>query len=180
MLHYYAVKNLMAYLAANPQAGLASMCADLAGPRQREWFNLGGQLVSAADMARLIGEIKASKYKNWHEIHAAYDRLWAAYPREKQRHALGTLLELLAVEKLTPQLWSAALSETLRIQEFIRDQVYLSRKKDYDNPFRRATYRNEEEMKAVIGTAEDNSFVKQTRKDAEAFKMLVAEISARG
>ena len=38
---------------------------------------------------------------------------------------------------------------------------------DYENPFRRATYRNEDEMTAAIGRVEDNSFVKQVASDTE-------------
>ena len=45
MLHYYAVKNLLDYMAANPAATLDSMAEQLAGPRERNWVNLGGQLV---------------------------------------------------------------------------------------------------------------------------------------
>ena len=179
MLHYYAVKNLVAYLSAHPQATLDTMGKDLAGPRQREWVNLGGQLMRGPDSARLISEIKAGKYRNWFEIHAAYDKLWAEYPKHKQQHALATLLELLGVTKLTPEIWDAALTEAVRIQEFVCQQVYISRKKDYDNPFRQATFRNAEEMRAVLGTPEENSFVRQTKKETEAFKALAEEMRKR-
>ena len=37
-----------------------------------------------------------------------------------------------------------------RIQRRIGEQVYLSRKKDYDNPFRSATCRNDEEAPVSI------------------------------
>ncbi len=55
---------------------------------------------------------------------------------------MATLLDLLGAKKLTAELWNAALDEAVRIQEYIRDQVYLSRKKDYDDPFRQTTFRN--------------------------------------
>lgn len=55
------------------------------------------------------------------------------------------------------------------------EQVYLSRKKDYDNIYRQATYRNAEEMQAALGTIEDNSFVQQTRvQTAETIEALKA------
>jgi len=173
MLHYYAVKNLLDYLQSEPQATLRSMHEALAGPRQRQWDNLGGQLVPLPDLLELISGITSGKLGSWPEIHRAYDELWAAYPFEKQRHAYGTLLALLGAERLTPALWRAALDEALKIQEYIRDQVYLTRQKDYDNPFRRATYRNAEEMRAVVGTAEENSFVKLVRSETETFRKAV-------
>jgi len=65
------------------------------------------------------------------------------------------------------------------IQEFIRDQVYASRKKDFDNPFRQATYRNAEEMTAAIGTIEEDGFVRQVRTDTEEYGKRVQQIKER-
>ena len=210
MLHYYAVKNLLAYLQANPDATRETMCRDLAGPRETNWVNLGGQLAPEPEVERLLDDIKVGRLKNWQEIHDRYDEMWQDYPRRKQAHALAVLLELLAAgdcpdfccgdcpnfrlgengtvpfsaaasaDTLTPAQWNAALDEAVRIQQYIRDQVYASRKKDYDNPFRQATFRNAEEMKAVLGTAEDNSFVKQVRQETEVFEQQVAAVKARG
>ena len=180
MLHYYAMKNLLAYMQGNPDATLASMCKALGGPRVEDWVNLGGQLVQARDVERLLGEIKSGRLGSWPEIHQAYDRLWRRYEKDKGRHAFATLLALLGAKELTPALWQAALEEVVRTQEFIREQVYLTRKKDYDNPFRQATFRNAAEMQAVAGTAEDNSFVKQVRQETEDLKQLVEAVRQRG
>jgi hypothetical protein len=65
------------------------------------------------------------------------------------------------------------------VQEYVRDQVYISRKKDFDNPFRKATYRNMEEMTAAIGTIEDNGFVKQVRKETEDFRKAIDELKKK-
>ena len=59
------------------------------------------------------------------------------------------------------------------IQHFICDQVYESRKKDYDNEFRNATFRNEAEKLAVVGKIDDVSFVKQIRQETEDFVSLI-------
>ena len=179
MLHYYAVKNLLDYMKARPDATLASMCKELAAKRQTCWVNLGGQLMAAGDLARIQADIKAGKLDTWHDIHEAYDRQWAAYPLDKQRHAFAALLELLGAEKLTGELWRSALDRILPIQEYIAEQVYRSRKKDYENPFRQATFLSDEEMQATIGTAEDNSFVKQVREEAAELAELVEEIKSR-
>ncbi len=179
MLHYYAVKNLLDYMKANPAATLASMCEELAGPRERNWVNLGGQLVPTPDVDRLLVDIKAGQHHSWAQIHRAYDALWAVYPLQKQRHALACLLEVLESEELTPEAWNAALDEAMRIQEYVRDQVFLSRQKDYTNRFRQTTFRNAAEMRAVVGTPEDNSFVKLVRKETEEFGRLVQAVKER-
>ena len=45
--------------------------------------------------------------------------------------------------------------------------MYQTRKKDYENPFRRATYRSDAEMIAAIGELDDNSFVRQIKGETE-------------
>jgi hypothetical protein len=180
MLHYYAVKNLLDYLVEHPQATRASLGRALAGPRQRNWINLGGQLVAAEDVDALRADIASGKLDGWPAIHARYDELWQDYPLARQRHALATLLELLEVKSLDKAAWNDALDEAVRIQEMIRDEVYRSRKKDYDNPFQQMTFRNSDEMKAVLGTAEQNSFVQQVRDETESFRQRVESVRRRG
>jgi hypothetical protein len=53
---------------------------------------------------------------------------------------------------------------------FIEEQVYLTRRKDYVNGFRMATFRGEGEMRAVLGTPESASFVRQSRADMERWR----------
>jgi hypothetical protein len=179
MLHYYAVKNLMAHMQSNPQANFSSMCQVLAGPRERQWVNLGGQLVPARDVDRIRADIGAGKLNSWQEIHHRYDEVWDAYGLGKQRHAFASLCEIVGTETVTKELWQTALDKAVEIQEFVRDQVYITRKKDFDNPFRQATFRNLDEMTAAIGTIEDNSFVKQIRSETEDFKKTIQEIKKR-
>ena len=51
--------------------------------------------------------------------------------------------------------------------QYVCDQVYASRKKDYENAIRNSTFRNLEERDAVNGKLDDNSFVKQIKKETE-------------
>ena len=176
MLHHYAVRNLIAYIEANPNADFAAMQSALRGPRKSDWVNLGGQIVPAEDADRLRADIAAGILDSWDAIHRRYDDLWAAYPLEKQKHAFAVLCELCGNDVLTKDQWIDALRESVDIQNYICEQVYLSRKKDFDNPFRQATYRNLDEMTAAIGTIEDNSFVRQVRQETEQYKQLVEKI----
>jgi hypothetical protein len=180
MLHHYAVKNLLAYMASAPEATLESMCRHLAGPPRGDWVNLGGQLVPAPDVAELQADVKSGTLGSWDEIHRRYADLWDAYPLAKQRHALATLCALLGTPRLDRQSWNAALDEAVRIQRDVRTRVYRSRKKDFDDPFRRITFRNAEEMRAVLGTPEDNDFVRQVASHSERFVEQVEAVRQRG
>ena len=180
MLRHYAMKNMLAYMQANPSATRESMVKALAAPRVREWANLGGQIVPLADVDALRADIRSGRLSNWNDVHGRYDELWAAYPLAKQRHALAVLLEVSGAGELTADLWDKALTQAASDQQFVRDQVFLSRKKDYDDPFRQLTFRNADEMRAVVGTPEDNSFVQQVRRETEEFEALVEAVRKRG
>jgi hypothetical protein len=179
MLHYYAVKTLLDYLQDNPQVTLSSMSKILAGPRESQWVNLGGQLIPVNDVDQLRSDIGSGKLDSWDAVHNRYDVLWEQYPLAKQRHAYAVLCELLGTSVINKKQWIDALDKAVAIQETIRDLAYNSRKKDFDNPFRQATYRNLDEMTAAIGTIEDNSFVKQLRSETEHFKRTIEQIKQR-
>ena len=76
-------------------------------------------------------------------------------------------------------LWQRVIDEEARIQRYICDEVYRTRKKDHENPFRQATYRSDEEMTAAIGKLEDNSFVKQIRSETETNLKRLEELRSR-
>ncbi|NLK40579.1 MAG: DUF4954 family protein [Planctomycetes bacterium] len=176
MLHYYGVCNVLSYAQAHPEADFAAMQKVLAGPRCSQWVNLGGQLVSTEDVDRLRVDIGAGVLDSWDAIHRRYDELWAAYPLEKQKHAFAVLCGLYETDNLTEAQWREALQRAVAIQELICQRVYESRKKDFENPFRRATYRNLEEMTATIGTVEDDDFVQRVRQESAQFKQQVEQI----
>ncbi len=169
MLLYYGVQNMVKYMDEHPGITLESLCDTLRSKEQREWVNLGGQLVNGDDVDALRHDINHGILNTWTDIHRRYDEIWERYPLEKLRHAFSSL-RFLYHEKygtMTRELWVKLLQKAADVQQFICDQVYISRKKDYDNPFRNATFRNEEEKIAVIGELDEVSFVKQIREETE-------------
>jgi hypothetical protein len=190
MLHYYAAVNLISYLEADEARSYEVMCRELSGERCTSWVNLGGQLIPASSLDELRTDIRDGSLVSWDEIHARYNELWRSYPMEKQRHAFavyrllaaGTAVPVAQAQLPTPseEAWRTFLEQAVEIQKLKRDAVYASRKKDYDNPFRIATYRNLEEMEAAIGTIEGNRFVQQVRDETEQFSRRVEAAIRRG
>ncbi len=179
MLHHYAMTNLLKYLRVNSSATLSTMRNEMKGRRKTEWANLGGQIMLCTDLDKLREEIGAGKLNDWDAIHKRYDKLWKKYTTDKVEHAFATLHDLLEVDEITDSLWKKALKKAVEIQEYVSEQVYQSRRKDYDNPFRIATFRNTDEMKAAIGTVDDNSFIIQVRKETAEYKAFVAKAMKR-
>jgi NDP-sugar pyrophosphorylase family protein len=179
MIHYYAVKNLLDFMKTHPKDSFESMCKELKNGRIITWVNLGGQLIPEKDADQLRSDIGSGKLSEWKDIHGRYNTLWEHYPLEKQKHAFASLCALIETNDISHEQWNTALERVAIIQEFICNQVYLSRKKDYDNKYRKNTFRNTAEMAAAIGTIEDNSFIKQVRSETEEFKKQIKEIKNR-
>lgn len=179
MVYYYAVNNVIKWMQEDDKRTFSDMKRALQGQRETKWENFGGQLIRNIDVDALRADIGNGKLDTWTQIHESYDKLWDIYPLQKQQHAYASLCSLLEVDDLTSTLWMEVLDKSLSIQEFVKDQVYLSRKKDFESPYRRMTFKNEAEMIAAIGTIEDNDFVKEVRIMTSKFQKVVSELKKR-
>lgn len=181
MLLYYAMRNAIKFLDTHPNMMMDDLVQLVSGSRKREWINLGGQLVCGEDLDQLKSDIRTGVLNSWEAIHQRYDKLWENYPLEKLFHAYQSLVFLNYNEMgaISRSVWLNSLDEVCRIQQYICDQVYVSRKKDYDNQFRNATFRNETEKIAVIGKIDEVGFVKQIRRETREFIALAHEMKSR-
>lgn len=179
MLLYYAVSNCMLYIKDTAGATFDSMCKALAGRREILWINFGGQIITAEDADKLRSDICSGVLASWDSIHARYDELWKDYPLQKQKHAFAVLCFLMGSDSVTLSQWANALDAVVCIQEYKCEQVFRTRQKDDDNEFRKATYRNSDEMKATVVLAENDPFIKLVREETAAFKALALDIRGR-
>ena len=165
MLIHYAMSNVLDYFEGRTPQWEELNELMHGEPTTHAWINLGGQLTKECDIDALRQDICNGTLDTWEAIHHRYDELWSRYATDKLCHALYALSTVMGTDEFTSDLWLQALAHEERIQRRIGEQVYLSRKKDHDNPFRTATCRNAEEAQAVFGTPEDNSFIIQAREE---------------
>ncbi|MCL2374709.1 MAG: DUF4954 family protein [Treponema sp.] len=191
MLRYYALKTLAAYAEAQRGLSHAAFVSEMeggSGARIVEWVNLGGQITPAFRVDDLKRRIRQGEIDSWEGIHAAYDEMAAAYDLDRARHAWevyrylktkpadgdGSNHPLKKSDRFKEEL------ETLKnLRRLIAEQVYLSREKDYRDPFRAITYRNKEEMEQVIGTASDAPFVRLMRERASLEEEKLTALAGR-
>jgi NDP-sugar pyrophosphorylase family protein len=196
MLLWYGASAVLDYAAASAiptdkEGFHAALAARLGGvPREARWENLGGQLVSERSLEGLLSRVAKGEVPTWRDMHREYAKLAGAYPLEKARHAWAVLAWLAATEgggpcgaraeaaALGKGAFAGLLGEFARLSERVEEGVYLSRKKDYENKFRRATFRSDAEAEAVLGSPESNSFVLKTRKDLKALRDRAGEAIA--
>jgi hypothetical protein len=186
MLRFYAMNALIAYLESRPDLSLEALVEEMETPEARttsgdritDWVNLGGQIVPAFRVDDLRSRIRKGTIESWEAIHNAYDDFWAAYPLDKARHAWA-VLKFLRINAANAGGFIGALEHALETRRWITDQVYRSRAKDFQDPFRSITYRNKEEMDQVVGTVEDNFFIILTRKKLAQFEETVNRLKKR-
>ena len=145
MLVYYAMKYLTAATGnALPSPAMAK------GARTKEWVNLGGQLVAKADMEQLIADVENGTLGSWDDINRRLDALWQAYPAQRDAHAYHVLCALEGTDSLDDARWQRLLDRYNAIQQYVDEQIRLSRHKDEVNPYRNMTYWDADEAAAVL------------------------------
>ncbi|HUW40640.1 MAG TPA: DUF4954 family protein [Rectinemataceae bacterium] len=175
MLLWYGARTLLDFL-GEPEDPLAAL-RGLEGAREASWENLGGQLVPVSKLEALLAAARAGRLSDWAAMHAEYARLAAEYPEDKARHALACL-RLLYPGLAAEEAFRAALADTAPLSRRVEEAVLEGRRKDYENSFRRATFRSEAEMRAVVGLPEDNAFVRRTAVDMEKLRGSIAAFEA--
>jgi hypothetical protein len=184
MLRYYAVKTVAAFFDLQPSLDYKKLCGLLGSPEPKErikdWENFGGQIVPAFRVDKLREEIGKGKYKNWDEIHGVYDLWDKEYPLDKCRHAWSALALLHETDKAPDAAgFRRELAAVIDIRRWIDRQIFESREKDYHNQFKKATFRNQEEMEQILGKPGGNPFIRLIHKESGCFYEMIERISAQ-
>jgi len=142
------------------------------------WLNAGGQLIRESEMEKLIGQIHSGKIKNWEQVHGWYTAQGENYPADKLAHALAALKTVtgLSLRKDGPEALGHLLRQSVATKEQLVKEIFESRAKDYTNPFRKMVYDSTEEMNAVVGKLQDNSFIRQEKEALKQYRKQVEQI----
>ncbi len=176
MIRYYATLELTAYMEEKQAGGIEDLRSRFAGSERKEWMNIGGQLITKGDVQQLLDGIHDNSISGWEAVHKFYVNKGAAYREDKAAHAYASLLEVAGLDaaELTPSVFEGMQDEALRTKSWIVDCIRESRKKDYENEFRKMVYNSDEEMEEVLGRLDENSFIldqeRQLRELKEKFK----------
>ena len=176
MIHYYGVKTILDYGLHNLDH-LRALSAQK-GIQREKWFNLGGQLLPQSELDMLLANVKSRKINSWDALHDRYHQIHQRYDQFNAAYAYSSLLELHEITEaaLNPDLWNQWLKQAVETGHKIASLTRKSREKDYTNPYRKMVYDNQDEMDAVLGSMNENSFVKQMEEEARAFDQKVKGI----
>jgi hypothetical protein len=185
MLRFYGARELRSAVQQALQRGGGKRRGDAvvkdikkrySGPYRR-WENIGGQLIPEPELNELMGRVCDKRIDTWEQLHQSYDEFWKVYPEHKIAHALYCLLYTfeLSLEDLTAELICRILEESVEVANELLQLAFASRRKDFENPYRRATFGGPEEMEAVLGKLEDISFLKGYTEEIETYRQEVKE-----
>jgi hypothetical protein len=142
------------------------------------WQNVGGQLIRTEELEKALNNIRSGKIKSWDGIHQFYLNQSDKYPAEKLSHALAALKKIsgLSVTKSKTSALKELLLDSINTRQWMVDNIYYSREKDYTNPFRMMVYGNEKEMDKVVGSLDDNPFILQEQNALKLYKRKINKI----
>ncbi len=138
-------------------------------PQRKQWVNYGSLLIEEHELTSLITAIKSDSL-TWDKVHGRYQTLSQAYAFAKCTHAFACYHEILSHDEKATGSW---LAETINTASWLDEQVYLSRKKDYDNQEKLMTFQSEAERDAVLGKLDENSFIQE---HSQATQKTIAQI----
>ncbi|MEO7922394.1 MAG: DUF4954 family protein [Chitinophagaceae bacterium] len=179
LIVYYGITQLMSFIEQKKINSWQKLVQTLPKKHMRDqWENIGGQLVTDSAVRTLIRDIRSGKISSWDEVHEFYNKKSSRYPVEKFQHAFASLLEVLDItpKKFSKKLFLSLLQKTLATREWMVKNIYLSRARDYENPFRQLVYDTQEEMEKVIGKLADNAFIRQQQEELLEFRDRVTRL----
>ena len=156
-------KEALSFIQAHPLNKVA-----VSGP----FINLGGLPVSEPLILHLITQVQENKINSWAEIHHQYDIWWQQYDKVKAIVALQALQKRAKVANLEKDHWTYLIEKFIFLCDQNALEVYKTRKKDFEDPFRKMVYRNIREMEEVLGKPEENEFVLTIKNEMNKLKSL--------
>ncbi|MGV3762321.1 DUF4954 family protein [Parapedobacter sp.] len=179
MIVYYGATQLKRYFDAHTFAQFnEEYPVDDPLCRREQFEDVGGQLVRKHDLYVLLDEIRAGKLNDWGAVHQCYHRLSSHYPAHKFGHALASLLEIKGMQRsdVTPVFAQQVIDESVLTKQWICEEIYKTRAKDYQNRFRRMVYENEAERDAVVGSLLGNTFIHQQQAEYEQYAVSIPTV----
>ncbi|HVU58118.1 MAG TPA: DUF4954 family protein [Puia sp.] len=179
LITWYAATQLTAHIQNNHITSFDDLQKSLPpATTLTTWINAGGQLIRESELQRLIQQIKTGKVREWRQVHQFYTTQGDNYAKDKLQHALAALKQVhgINLRRAGRTTLHELLQKGVATKEWMTKGIYESRAKDYSNPFRKMVYDSMEEMNVVVGSLQDNSFIKQERTALKNYKKETEDI----
>jgi hypothetical protein len=176
-IKYYAVDCVVDFYMHNPQITHNELLTLINQHTERKRFvNVGGQLICENDLNDLKTKIISYEIISWQQVHEFYLLQGKNYPESKLAHACASLHEITGEALFTTSSLAKLLDWYLAFREMLLELIRSSRQKDYENPFRKMLYENQQEMESVIGKLDKTPFILEEKQRLLNDKIQVKEL----
>ncbi|QTQ12295.1 DUF4954 family protein [Treponema parvum] len=136
-----------------------------------EWENVGGQIIPKKEIQALFKKIKNRTVRTWQEVHKFYDKCQAEYDELKARYSVYLLEQLYSrpIGDFTSEIFRDIITDVTVVSDEMYQSSLSSRQKDFTDYFRKMVYHNYQEMTAVLGSVESNSFLLELKNKTDMF-----------
>lgn len=177
LVKYYCANEIIELIYGNKITGIADLNNALpAKPALTAWMNVGGQLIPRPEVDTIIKKIRSGKVKSWEGLHNFYLEQASLYKSQKLSHALAAVYSIDVTGPVDKDNFTKLLTSALNTRQWMTQAIYDSRAKDHTNAFRKMPFENQQEMDAVVGKLENNSFIKQQRESLETYISQVEKL----
>ncbi len=156
MLLFYSGYTVFSWLKTETGSRQALLESGFTKERERNWINFGGYILPEKAVDTLIDEIENNEINSWDEIHQFVEKEVYLYPEMRLSHAVSVLLYLYDEDAVSERLLNEFEKDYRELLVETAVQIKRSRKKDYDDEFRKSLYRSREELDRIIGRFEDD------------------------
>ncbi|MBP5446515.1 MAG: DUF4954 family protein, partial [Treponema sp.] len=180
IVQYFAARSLMEFCSVHKIKKLNASAIQkiMAIELYTKWTNAGGQILPSKKVDELCAKINSKKIDSWEAVHKFYDACQESYGDHKARYAIYLLEELYSrkISDFTKEIFQDIIADVTAVSNDIYSDSIYSRKKDYDDPFRQMTYGDADEMTAVLGSINDNVFLRDLKVQTAQFNERLLEL----
>ncbi len=163
-IRIYAAEIILEFTRKHPEitfddfAGLFTLAES-----RKEFVNVGGQLMRADKLESMKQQITSYEIVSWEDVHHFYLTQADNYGGDKLVHAIVSIRELMQPAGIEKEFIGRFFQDYVLLKEKYTQGITESKLRDYSNPFRQMVYENKDEMFAVLGKPESNSFIKMQK-----------------
>lgn len=116
------------------------------------WTNVCGHLVCNADIKQMIHDIEHGDFISWEDVDERFERFDLEYPKTRFAHALHILSMLYKKKVFDQDMLERIKEDYSMLSEKIKKEIVATRKKDFDNQFRKNSLKEDESLVEILST----------------------------
>ncbi len=111
-----------------------------------------GHLVCNADIKQMIHDIEHGDFISWEDVEERFERFDLEYPKTRFAHALHILAMLYKKKVFDQDMLERIKEDYSMLSEKIKKEIVATRKKDFDNQFRKNSLKEDESLVEILST----------------------------